>query len=181
VTAPSKLLNPGLVFVGIVCSGPELLFPLQALSEDRSAIQAIEKEMAERPLEALAIARRAPFVDAEDRKRLFSIAARYQEKQLRNLSEAQVVELAKVFEDTLGDQLGALRVRLGWLRQRAMTQEEVVRLLGQPKRVSWQILYRHQIEQWAYEDPAAVRIDFDCVKGQDPRFLRVHSLSSKNR
>ncbi len=157
------------------------MFPLQASSEDRFRIQAIEKEMAERPQEALAIARRAPFVDAKDRKRLFSIAARYQEKELRNLSEAQVVELAKVFEDTLADPKAALRVRLAWMRHRAMTQEEVLRLLGQPNRVSWQILYRHQIEQWAYENPAAIRIDFDCVKGHDPKLLSVHSLSSKNR
>jgi hypothetical protein len=140
----------------------------------------MEKEMAERPQEALAIARRASFVSGKDRKRLFGLAARYQEKELKNLSEAQAVELAKVLENTLGDPKASLRVRLDWLRYRGMTQEEVLRLLGPPKRVSWQILYRHQIEQWVYDEPA-VRIDFDCAKGLDPKLLSVHSLGGKNR
>jgi hypothetical protein len=154
---------------------------LWASPEDQGTIQAVEKEMAERPQEALAIARRAGFVSAEDRKRLFGLAARYQEKELKSLNEAQTVELAKVVENTLGDPKASLRIRLDWLKFRGMTEEEVLRLLGPPKRVSWQILYRHQIEQWLYDEPAAVRIDFDCVKGLDPKLLSVHSLGGKNR
>src|SRR5947208_3260695 len=49
--------------------------------------------------------------------------------------------------------------------QRGMIAAEVRRLLGPPKRIARQILYRRSIEQWIYEGPVSRRIDFDCVQG----------------
>jgi hypothetical protein len=171
------------VLAAVLSGGLAAFLPLQTSSDGESSLQAIEKDMAGRPQEALIIARRAAdqLADANDRKRLFTIAARYQESQLKNLSEPQIVDLVKVFETELEDTKAARRVRLAWLSQKAMTQDEVRRIVGQPSRISWQVLYRHQIEQWVYEDPISLRIDFDCVKGLDARLLGVHSVNSKKR
>jgi len=54
-----------------------------------------------------------------------------------------------------------------------MTSAEVLKLIGKPARVSRQVLYRRYREQWFYNDPPGVWIDFDCFKGQDaPASLR---------
>ena len=58
-----------------------------------------------------------------------------------------------------------------------MSQEEVRRLLGPPKQVARQILYRRYLEQWVYEGAGAVRIEFDCVRGKEPQILTVHPLT----
>lgn len=57
------------------------------------------------------------------------------------------------------------------------SQAEVRRLLGPPKRVARQILYRRYLEQWVYDGPNAVRIEFDCVRGKEPQILTVHPLT----
>ncbi len=58
-----------------------------------------------------------------------------------------------------------------------MSQKEVIRLRGQPHRRARQILYRRYLEQWVYDEPNAVRIEFDCVRGQEPRILTVQRLT----
>ena len=57
-----------------------------------------------------------------------------------------------------------------------MSQAEVQRLLGPPKQMARQILYRRYLEQWVYDGPNAVRIEFDCVRGKEPQILTVHPL-----
>jgi hypothetical protein len=59
-----------------------------------------------------------------------------------------------------------------------MSQDQVRRLLGPPKRTARQILYRRYLEQWVYDGPDAVRIEFDCVRGKDPQILTVQPLST---
>jgi hypothetical protein len=56
-----------------------------------------------------------------------------------------------------------------------MTPAEVRRLLGPPDRIARQILYRRYLEQWIYDDPPALRIVFDCLKGQEPHVQTVHA------
>jgi hypothetical protein len=58
-----------------------------------------------------------------------------------------------------------------------MTQAEVQRLLGPPKRTARQILYRRYLEQWVYEGAKPVRIEFDCVRGKEPQILTVQPLT----
>jgi hypothetical protein len=58
-----------------------------------------------------------------------------------------------------------------------MTQAEVWQLLGPAQHVARQILYRRYLEQWLYEGPIAVRIEFDCVRGKEPQILTVHPLT----
>jgi hypothetical protein len=58
-----------------------------------------------------------------------------------------------------------------------MSQADARRLLGPPKKIARQILYRRYLEQWVYEGPQAVRIEFDCVRGQEPQILTVHLLT----
>jgi hypothetical protein len=49
-----------------------------------------------------------------------------------------------------------------------MTMAEVREALGgkEPKRIARQILHGHYLEQWIYEEPSALVIEFDCVKGR---------------
>jgi hypothetical protein len=54
-----------------------------------------------------------------------------------------------------------------------MTPAEVRDRLGPPARVARQILYRRHIEQWVYDTPAARRVEFNCVRGQEPYVLHV--------
>jgi hypothetical protein len=58
--------------------------------------------------------------------------------------------------------------------QVGMTAEAVRKQLGRPSRRSRQILYRRFVEQWRYDDPAGLWIEFDCLKGQEPKVLAVH-------
>jgi hypothetical protein len=50
---------------------------------------------------------------------------------------------------------------------------EVRKLLGSPKRMARQLLYRRAIEQWHYEEPAKMLINFEHTKGQEARVLSV--------
>jgi hypothetical protein len=59
-----------------------------------------------------------------------------------------------------------------------MPQAEVRRRLGPPKRFARQILYRRYLEQWVYEGPKPVRIEFDCVRGKEPQILTVQQLTA---
>jgi hypothetical protein len=52
-----------------------------------------------------------------------------------------------------------------------MTQEDVRKLWGPPKRLARQILYHRFLEQWLYTDPAEARLEFECVKGEAPRLV----------
>jgi hypothetical protein len=56
-----------------------------------------------------------------------------------------------------------------------MTAAEVVEGLGQPQRIARQVLFRRFLEQWSYDTPPGLVIEFDCLKGQDSRVLTVHS------
>jgi hypothetical protein len=51
--------------------------------------------------------------------------------------------------------------------------EQLRKLLGNPRRVSRQILYQRYIEQWTYDRPPALRLEFDCRTGQLPRLVSV--------
>jgi hypothetical protein len=55
---------------------------------------------------------------------------------------------------------------------------EVVQILGPPKRVARQILYKRCMEQWIYETPYPLRIEFDCVQGRQSQILTVRPIIS---
>lgn len=66
-------------------------------------------------------------------------------------------------------------VDLGPVRA-GMSADDVRRRLGPPRRVARQVLYRRYLEQWVYDGPEAVRIEFDCPRGQRPQVLTVQPL-----
>jgi len=136
-----------------------------------------EKEMEEHPLDALVIARRAGKMFRKDEKRLKALAAQLLEKSLHQLGFGQVMELVEVVDKDLEDSSAANRIRVSWLRERGfgLSALEVRRLLGPPPRVSSQLLYRGQIEQWGYDRPTAVVLIFFCTKGHTPSLQIVHS------
>jgi hypothetical protein len=143
-------------------------------------LAAFEKEIGERPLEGLSIARRASSLFGKDERRLYKLAADQQEKNLALLGVGQIAELAEVFEKKLDDFQGGRRIRIAWLEQRGigLTQEQVHQLLGSPQRVTSEILYRRQIDQWVYHEPAMLWIIFSYTKGQVVRVQAMHSASS---
>jgi hypothetical protein len=58
-----------------------------------------------------------------------------------------------------------------------MSAAEVRQKLGAPRRTSRQILYGRYLEQWTYDGPVPVRIEFDWRKGQERQILTVQSLT----
>ena len=59
---------------------------------------------------------------------------------------------------------------------RGQSPAEVRQRLGPPARVSRQILYRRHVEQWAYEEPKPLRVEFNCVRGEAPYVCGVLQL-----
>ena len=60
--------------------------------------------------------------------------------------------------------------------QRGLWPDQVRDLIGPPKRVARQILYQHYLEQWVYDAPFDLRIEFDCPRGQQPQVQSVQPL-----
>jgi hypothetical protein len=225
----------------------------------RLDLRALEQEMARHPAEAISIARRATedlSPRSENFQKVFAKAAEIQEGRLTALSEAQVIELANLRQQTLADAAGARRVRQDWLQSReraladndapgrvalarlwlrwldereaaarlcqqalrldpdltaaqrlllddlgyrqvgkewvtgpgagnpgrirpGMTAAEVRASLGQPHRIARQILFRRYLEQWTFEGPTRMVLEFDCLKGQEPRVLTVHAPTAR--
>ncbi len=52
-----------------------------------------------------------------------------------------------------------------------MTPDQVRQVLGPPRRIGRQVLYQRYIEQWVYDTPRPLRLEFDCRRGQLPSLL----------
>lgn len=52
-----------------------------------------------------------------------------------------------------------------------MTTEQVRQVLGPPRRIGRQIFYQRYLEQWVYDAPLPLRLEFDCRRGQLPSLL----------
>jgi len=75
----------------------------------------------------------------------------------------------------------------GWVRQEqksstltsiraGMTPAEVRQLKGAPERIARQHVNRRYLEQWIYDHPTPLWVEFHGVKGQEPRVVQVHPL-----
>jgi hypothetical protein len=55
-----------------------------------------------------------------------------------------------------------------------MTPEQVRQVMGgSPRRAARQILYHRYLEQWLYDQPTSVRLEFDCRRGQPARLQSI--------
>ncbi len=171
-----KLLPPFILIILILTACLDWNAPGLS-AQEKKELGSYEKEMAERPQEAMSIARRAATVLTGDEKQLFSWAAKRQEKILAELSLAQAIELAEVFEKKLEDAQAGRHVRITWLTSHVtgLTPDDVRRLLGLPQKQTFQIVYRRQLEQWVYEQPSAVWLTFSCTKGHVHRLQAVQT------
>jgi hypothetical protein len=149
--------------------------------QEKKELAAYEKEMAERPLEALNIARRASASFGDQEKHLYELAAEYQRKHLLELTLAQAIELAEVLEKKLHDPAKAHHVRSSWLAARGLglSQNELRRFLGLPHKISFQVLYTRQLELWKYERPARLQLTFICTKSQNATLDAVRLPSDR--
>jgi hypothetical protein len=62
-----------------------------------------------------------------------------------------------------------------------MTPNEVKKLLGEPAYVSRQILHRRHIETWIYDQANLEFVEFEYVRGEEPRLLNVHPDPTKTK
>src|SRR5437764_8902610 len=61
--------------------------------------------------------------------------------------------------------------------RRGQTAAEVRQRFGPPARVSRQILFRRYVEQWHYESPQTLRVEMNCLTGEEPYLCSVLQLS----
>src|SRR5207253_3697443 len=66
--------------------------------------------------------------------------------------------------------------RLQRVQKERPPPDAVRRLLGEPSRKARQILYHRAREQWLYEAPFEVRLEFEYVRGQEPHLLSVQPV-----
>src|SRR5260221_8080989 len=74
---------------------------------------------------------------------------------------------------------GAERVRNLDRVKKDMPAKTVLEFYGTPDRKARQVLYRRYLEQWIYLEPEGLWVEFDCLKGQEPRVLDVHKPEPK--
>ena len=60
---------------------------------------------------------------------------------------------------------------------RGQSPAEVRSRLGAPMRVSRQVLMGRHVEQWIYEDQRPGRVEFSCIRGEDPYVCAILQLS----
>jgi hypothetical protein len=61
--------------------------------------------------------------------------------------------------------------------QMGQTAVQVRQKLGPPARMSRQILFRRHIDQWHYDAPQPLVIEFNCVYGAEPYVCSILQLS----
>jgi hypothetical protein len=62
---------------------------------------------------------------------------------------------------------------------KGMNMTEVRAKVREPKRIARQFLFRRHLEQWTYEAPIDLLVEFNCVRGEKEQVVSVHSLRSK--
>jgi hypothetical protein len=66
---------------------------------------------------------------------------------------------------------------LAYEKTKTLTQPRVLDLLGKPDRKARQILYRRYMEQWVYDAPVGLCVEFEVTPGRDGRVVSVYPLS----
>lgn len=69
----------------------------------------------------------------------------------------------------VADECLEIRMRL----RPGMSAAAVRKALGPPQSIARQILFHRYREQWFYERPCRLRLDFECHKGQPPQLRQV--------
>jgi len=59
---------------------------------------------------------------------------------------------------------------------RGQSPADVRARLGPPVRVSRQVLFGRHVEQWVYQEPRPLRVEFNCVRGEDPYVCAILQL-----
>jgi len=88
-------------------------------------------------------------------------------KKLADVPPAEQLELAREVAPLLG--------------AAAPTPDDLRLLLGSPAGISRQMLYRRAIEQWIYETPLPLCINWHAAAGREMQMQAVQPLATKNR
>jgi hypothetical protein len=99
---------------------------------------------------------------------------------------AAAVELRRRIAKVLAEAPEAERADLArkiapLLAAAAPTPDDLRLLLGPPPRISRQMVYRRAIEQWTYETPLSLCINWQAAAGQEMQMQAVQPLAAKNR
>ena len=54
-----------------------------------------------------------------------------------------------------------------------LSLDQVRQMLGPPQRIARQILYHRHLEQWLYDKPHLLRLEFDCPRGREGRLTTI--------
>ncbi len=60
--------------------------------------------------------------------------------------------------------------------RKGMDPEQVRKILGEPARVSRQIIAHRTLEQWHYGAPHYLRLVFDCPRGDKPTLVQIYKV-----
>jgi hypothetical protein len=82
---------------------------------------------------------------------------------VRQRKTATAAELA-----ALTDRVAAI------LRQVVPSPKDALEILGPPAKISRQVLFRRYVEQWRYESPLQLLLEFDFRRGQESHLATVH-------
>ena len=110
---------------------------------------------------------------------LLGLAGKARGKEAHSLLNRVIKALA---EDRKSRPQDALLSRLAQeIKRSAQSQKEIQAIFGEkvPKTVARQIYFRRYRELWTFEQPVALTIVFDCIKGNEPKVLTVY-LSGEN-
>jgi hypothetical protein len=59
---------------------------------------------------------------------------------------------------------------------KGMHPGQVQKILGEPARISRQIIAHRTLEQWHYGAPHYLRLVFDCPRGEKPTLVQIYKV-----
>ena len=152
---------PGRMVVLLSLALPAVLsaqaLPEQAPTLSAEELAAREQKAGQDPVQVLLL---TPLAEEE--------AARKMRHRVHDLLTGQKANATPAELETLAGRLAVV------LPRTVRSPAEVREVLGLPRHVARQILFRRYVEQWAYDAPLPLYVVFDCRKGEEPRLQSVH-------
>jgi hypothetical protein len=79
------------------------------------------------------------------------------------------------------DCLDLARKAAPYVAAAARTPQEVRQLLGDPEKLSRQVVYRRYLEQWSYQQPLPLCLLWSVARGENARLVEVHPIAEEKQ